>query len=389
MGNASVAGVGMTEFGVHEERLEELFSEAAIKAIDDAGVDFDEIDSFYLGNAVGGMIENDTHLAPKLASHLGIAGIPCQRFEDACATSSNALKHAVRAVESGVHDVVLVGGAERCTQGTGKSTAEMTRIFSSASDKRFEQPAGLTFPGVFAILTKRYMHEYGTSREDLAAIAVKNHHHGTMNERAQFGEEKTVAEVLESPPIADPFTLYDCSPFSDGAAAVVVTSADRAESFDGDPVTVAGIGHRTDVVPLADKNSLTATQSARDARKDAYSEAGIEPTDVDFAEVHDCFTGAEILAIEALGLYETGAGGQAAVQEETYIGGEMPINPSGGLKAKGHPIGATGAAQIVELTEQLRGDAGERQVADASIAVAHNLGGDAATTVVSVLEAGA
>jgi acetyl-CoA acetyltransferase len=336
---------------------------------------------------MGGMVENETHLAPKLASQLGLAGIPTQRFEDACATSSNAFKHAVRAVEAGQQDVVLVGGVERCSQQTGKGTAEMTRIFASAGDRRFEQPTGITFPGVFALLTKRHMHEYGTTREDLAEIAVKNHSHGSKNERAHFGEEKTVEDILESPTIADPFTLYDCSPFSDGAAAVIVTSADRAESFDGKPVDVTGVGHRTDVVPLADKHSLTATQAARDARAEAYAEADITADDVDFAEVHDCFTGAEVMAIEALGLIETGEAGRAAADGVTYIRGEIPINPSGGLKAKGHPIGATGAAQIVELTDQLRGDAGDRQVEGATTGVAHNLGGDAATTVVSVLEA--
>jgi acetyl-CoA C-acetyltransferase len=387
MSDASIAGVGMTTFGVHEQPLDELFAEAALRAIDDAGAAFDEIDSFYLGNAMGGMIENETHLAPKFASQLGLAGIPAQRFEDACATSSNAFKHAVRAVESGEYDVVLVGGAERCSQQTGKGTGEMTRIFASAGDRRFEQPTGITFPGVFALLTKRYMHDHGATREDLAEIAVKNHHHGTMNERAHFGEEKTVEDILESPTIADPFTLYDCSPFSDGAAAVIVTSTDHAESFDGVPVDVAGVDHRTGTVPLADKHSLTATQAARDARKAAYAEAGITADDVDFAEVHDCFTGAEIMAIEALGLIETGEAGRAAADGLTYVGGEIPVNPSGGLKAKGHPIGATGAAQLVELTDQLRGEAGDRQVREATTGVAHNLGGDAATTVVSVLEA--
>ncbi len=376
----------MTDFGPHDQPIEELFGDAAFLAIDDAGVSLDEIDAFYFGNALGGQAEDDTHLAPKLATHIGIHGIPCQRFEDACATSSNAFKHAVQAVESGIHDVALVGGAERCTPETGLGTGEMTKIFASAAHRQYEQPAGLTFPGVFALLTKRHMHEYGTTEAQLAEVAVKNHHHGQFNPHAHFGRDTNVEAVLDSPIVADPFHLMDCCPFSDGASAVIVVSDDLAENFSGDAVSVTGVGHRTDAIPLADKASLSATQSARDAAREAYNQAGITASDVDFAEVHDCFTGAEILAIEALGLFEDGTGAQAAVEGKTYTDGEIPVNPSGGLKAKGHPIGATGTAQIVELTEQLRGTAGRRLVEGATTGIAHNLGGDAGTTVVTVME---
>ncbi|WP_458188438.1 thiolase domain-containing protein [Haladaptatus sp. NG-WS-4] len=386
MTRASVVGAGMTTFGPHDTPLDELFADAAFPAIDDAGVGIDEVDAFYLGNALGGQAETDTHLAPKLATHLGLQGIPCQRFEDACATSSNAFKHAVQAVEAGVHDVALVGGVERCTSETGLGTGEMTRIFASAAHRQYEQPTGLTFPGVFALLTKRHMHEYGTTADQLAEVAVKNHHHGQFNPNAHFGRDTTVEAVLESPIVADPFHLMDCCPFSDGASAVVVVGDDLAESVAGDPVDVTGIGHRTDAVPLADKGSLSATRAARDAASEAYAQADVTADDVDFAEVHDCFTGAEILAIEALGLFDDGEGGRAAADGHTYVDGDVPVNPSGGLKAKGHPIGATGTAQIVELTEQLRGDADRRQVEDATTGVAHNLGGDAATTVVTVME---
>jgi acetyl-CoA C-acetyltransferase/acetyl-CoA acyltransferase len=377
----------MTEFGQHDRSLEELFADAALPAIDDAGVGVSEIDAFYFGNAMGGMTENETHLAPALATHLGMQGIPCQRFEDACATSSNAFKHAVEAVEAGHHDIVLVGGVERCTPETGLDTGVMTRVFASASHGQYEQPTGLTFPGVFALLTKRHMHEYGTTESQLAEVAVKNHSHGQYNPHAHFGRDAAVEDVLESPIVADPFHLMDCCPFSDGASAVVVAAPDRAESFSSTPVDVTGIGHRTDAVPLADKADLTETRAARQAGTRAYKQAGITADAVDFAEVHDCFTGAEVLATEALGLVEDGEGGPAAAAGRTHIDGEIPVNPSGGLKAKGHPIGATGTAQIVELTTQLRGDAGKRQIDDASTAVAHNLGGDAATTVVTVMEA--
>jgi len=387
MARATVVGAGMTTFAVHDTTLQELFAEAAFGAMDDAGVDNGEIDALYLGNTLGGMTEHDVHLGPTMAAHLGMSGILCQRFEDACATSSNAFKHAVQAVESGRHDVVLAGGVERCSQSTGIETPGMTRIFDAVVHKQTEQPAGMTAPGFFALLTKRHMHEHGTTQEQLAEIAVKNHYHGSLNPRAQFGDEITVEDVLESPVVADPFHLYDCCPFSDGASAVVVTSQDAAESFAGEPVDVAGIGHATDTVPIADNPSPHTTGAAREAAEEAYDQAGIGPGDVDFAEVHDCFTGEEVMAVEALGLYEDGAGGPAAEAGEFYVDGATPINPSGGLKAKGHPLGATGTAQLVELTDQLREDAGERQVEGATTGVAHNLGGDASTTVVSVLEA--
>jgi acetyl-CoA C-acetyltransferase/acetyl-CoA acyltransferase len=384
MTRASVVGAGMTEFGVHEEPLAELFGEAAFGALDDAGVEPGDIDALYFGNAMGGQTENDTHLAPKVASHVGMAGIPAQRYEDACATSANAFKNAVEAVESGRHDVVLAGGVERCTPETGLDTPEMTRIFGSASHRQYEQPTGITFPGVFALFTKRHMHEYGTTEEHLAHVAVKNHANGTRNSKAHFGKEVTVEEAMEGPVVADPFRLMDCCPFSDGASAVVLVSDDSADSFDG-PVDVTGVGHATDVVPIGDKETPHVTQAARDAASEAYGQAGVSAAEVDFAEVHDCFTGAEVLASEALGLVPDGEGGFAAAEGRTARDGEIPINASGGLKAKGHPIGATGTGQIVELTEQLRGDAGAHQLRGAETGVAHNLGGDAATTVVTVM----
>ncbi|WP_079890738.1 thiolase domain-containing protein [Halococcus agarilyticus] len=386
MARASIVGAGMTKFGVHERPLPDLFADAAFDAFDDAGVESPEIEALYFGNAMGGMTENDTHLAPTLASHIGCTGVPAQRFEDACATSATAFKHAVEAVESGRHDVVLAGGVERCTPETGLGTGAMTKVFVSAAHRQYEQPAGLTFPGVFALLTKRHMHEYGTTEEHLAEVAVKNHYNGTLNPRAHFGRETSVEKVLDSPIVADPFHLMDCCPFSDGASAVVVASEEAAESFEN-PVDVAGVGHATDVVPLADKVDLPATQAARDAASQAYDQAGTTADAIDFAEIHDCFTGAEVMATEALGLFEDGGGGPAAAAGRTALDGDVPVNPSGGLKAKGHPLGATGTAQLVELTEQLRGEAGERQLDDPERAVAHNLGGDAATTVVTVMEA--
>jgi acetyl-CoA C-acetyltransferase/acetyl-CoA acyltransferase len=386
MSKASVVGVGMTKFGPLETTLAELFADAALPALHDSGVDREAVDAFYLGNTLGGMTENETHMAPRLASHIGLRGVPCQRFEDACATSSNAFKHAVQAVETGIHDVVLVGGVERCTTRTGLDTDAMTKVFVSAADRQYEQPTGISFPGMFALLTNRHMHIHGTTEAQLAEIAVKNHSNGRLNPRAHFGKETSVAEVLDSPLVADPFRLMDCCPFSDGAAAVVVANQALAPSFDA-PVAVTGLGHGTDIVPLADKERPTATRAARIAAREAYTEAEIGPDDVDFAEVHDCFTGAELLATEALGFFADGEGGPAAATGRTARNGALPVNPSGGLKAKGHPIGATGAAQIVELVEQLRGDAGDHQIPGADVGLAHNLGGDTATTCVTIMEA--
>jgi len=383
----SIVGADMTRFGSHPSgTLAELFAQAALPAMDDAGVTQSEINALYIGNTSATVSENDSHLGPKLAAEVGLTGTPTQRFEDACATSAMATKHAARAVEAGYHDVVLVGGVERCTTASGLSTTEMTEVFSSAASRQYEQPIGLTFPGVFALLTKRHMHEYGTTREQLAEVAVKNHYHGSLNPRAQFGQEIERHEVFDGPRIADPFHLYDCCPFSDGASAIVVVNREVADSFE-DPVDISGVGHASGMVPLAEQSDLTATTAAREAASEAYEAAGVTPGDVDFCEVHDCFTGAEVLATEALGLFEDGEGGPAVEAGRTRLGGEVPTNPSGGLKAKGHPIGATGTAQLVELTDQLRGDAGDRQVEAPDVGVAHNLGGEAATTVVTVAEA--
>lgn len=388
MARASIIGAGMTKFGTHADvTLAELFAEAALPALDDAQVAPNEVDALYFGNTSAAISENDTHLGPKAASQIGLAGVPTQRFEDACATSATATKHAVAAIESGLHDVVLVGGAERCTPASGLDTDEMTRVFASAASRHYEQPVGLTFPGVFALLTKRHMHEYGTTRDQLAEVAVKNHHHGSLNPRAQHGQAISREDVHDGPLIADPFHLHDCCPFSDGASAILIVSQDAAESYNGEAIDITGIGHASGEVPLAEQSAFTATQTARDAAAAAYDQSGRAAGDVDLCEVHDCFTGAEILATEALDLIEDGQGGPAAVAGRTALGGEIPVNPSGGLKAKGHPIGATGTAQLVELTEQLRGEAGDRQVEDPSVGLAHNLGGEAATTVVTVVEA--
>ncbi|MFQ5795113.1 MAG: thiolase domain-containing protein [Candidatus Bipolaricaulia bacterium] len=380
-----VIGVGITQFGVLEEPGPELLAEATLEAVTDAGVSMQEIEAIYLGNALGGFSEHQTHMGPLCASTLGLDEVPTTRFEDACATSSNALKHAYMGIVGGFYDLVLVAGVEKTTEATGLDSRGMTQVFATSAHAHYEQPVGLTFPGVFALMACRHMYQYGTTEEQMAAVAVKSHHHGVLNPKAHFRKEITVEQVLASPIIASPFKLFDCCPFSDGAAAVLLASAKVARAVHRDRVKILGIGHASGTVPLHDKADLARTSAAERAAQQAYDQAGLGPQDVDVVELHDCFTSAEIIATEALGLFDIGTGGPAAEEGRTALGGEIPVNPSGGLKAKGHPIGATGAAQIVELTDQLLGRCGERQVDRAEIGLAHNLGGDAATTVVTIL----
>ena len=273
-----------------------------------------------------------------------------------------------------------MGGAERVLT---MPTERSTEVFAYASDAVFEQPAGLTFPGVFALIARAHMAKHGTTEEQMAHVAVKNHRHGTLNPKAQFQKEITLEQVLRSAKVADPLKLYDCCPFSDGAAAVVLASEEVARTT-RKPVWVLGSAQAGDSMCLHDKRDLARAVATERAALAAYRQAGLGPRDVDVVELHDCFTIAEIVATEGLGLCEPGAGGIAAEKGETSLGGRIPVNVSGGLKAKGHPIGATGAAQVAEIATQLRGEAGRRQVEGAAVGLAHTLGGNTATVLVSV-----
>jgi acetyl-CoA acetyltransferase len=283
-------------------------------------------------------------------------------------------------VASGVSDVVLVGGAERVLN---VPTADSTEYFAYASDARWEQTVGLTFPGVFALIARAHMTKYGTTEEQMAHVAVKNHRHGVLNPKAQFQKEITLEQVLTSAYVADPLKLYDCCPFTDGGAAVVLASEEVARRS-ARPIWVLGSAAASDFMLMQDKRDLSRVPATERAAAAAYRQAGLGPQDVDVVELHDCFTIAEIVATEGLGLFEPGSGGGAAEKGRTSLGGEIPVNPSGGLKAKGHPIGATGAAQIVEIVTQLRGAAGRRQVEGAKVGLTHTLGGNAATVLVSL-----
>ncbi len=380
MRRVAVIGVGVTKFGLHDRTSAELFAEAAQDALTDAAIPATAIQALYYGNVVGGETEHQLHTGPQAASVLGIPSVPTTRFETACASSHAAFRHAVMEIAAGVSDVVLVGGAERVLN---VSTAESTEYFAYASDAVWEQPLGLTFPGVFALIARAHMEKYGTTEAQMAAVAVKNHRHGALNPKAQFQKQITIDQVLRSAYVADPLKLFDCCPFSDGGAALVLASEEVARRH-RKPVWVLGSAAASDWMLLGDKRDLSRVPATERAAAAAYRQAGLGPRDVDVVELHDCFTIAEIVATEGLGLFEPGAGGRAAEAGRTSLGGEIPVNPSGGLKAKGHPIGATGAAQIAEIVTQIRGEAGPRQVDGAKTGLTHTLGGNTATVLVSL-----
>ena len=380
MRRVAVIGVGTTRFGKHERTSAELFASAAVDALADAGLSPGAVQALYYGNVVGSETEKQLHTGPQAASILGIPTVPTTRFETACASSHAAFRHAVMEIGAGISDVVLVGGAERVLN---VPTEDSTAYFAYASDATWEQSLGLTFPGVFALVARAHMQKYGTTEEQMAAVAVKNHRHGALNPKAQFQKEITLETVMRSPRIADPLKLYDCCPFTDGGAAIVLASEEIARKSKRS-IWVLGSAAASDHMLLHDKRDLSRVLATERAAAAAYGQAGIGPADIDVVELHDCFTIAEIVATEGLGLFEPGTGGIAAEKGWTSLGGKIPVNPSGGLKAKGHPIGATGAAQIAEVVTQLRGEAGPRQVEGATKGLTHTLGGNTATVLVSV-----
>jgi acetyl-CoA C-acetyltransferase len=378
MGTVFVAGIGKTAFGAFSDRgLGDLAVEAIDAALRDAGLEKAAVEAFYLGNFDGPRFTGQNHLAPYVARAAGLPGeIPATRFEAACASGGSAFFHAAQAVASGLYDTVLVCGVEKMTS---QPTARVAEILAGAGDAALESAVGATFPAIFAMVARRHMHEHGTTREQLAAVAVKNHANAALNPQAHLKKVITIEQALAGKPVAEPLTIYDCSLVSDGAAAVVLTSKPAA-------VRVAGLAQASGPVALSDRESITSFAATRRAAAKAYAMAQFGPREIDVAEVHDCFTIAELIAMEDLGFVEAGRSGPWVAAGATKIGGEIPVNTSGGLKAKGHPVGATGVAQICDLVLQMRGDAGERQVAKAARALAQNLGGSGATSVVTILE---
>ena len=395
MTGVRVAGVGLTHFGSHPERTgRDLFAEAVQSARQDAGVPRADVDELNYGNFMGSLAEGQGHQAPLMAEAAGLS-CPATRYEEACASAGVAVRQAVRNIRAGEADVVLAGGMERMTN---LSTAEVTRSLAIAADELFEVRAGVTFPGAYALMARTYYEAFGGSgeggddvedfRTDLAHVAKKNHANAVENEFAQYQREITVEQALDAPPVAEPLHLFDCCPITDGASAVVLVSDEYAEANDlAADVGVVGTGQGTDKMALQDREHLARTPAATQAAEMAYAEADIDAGDVDVAEVHDCFTIAEVLAVESLGLFEHGEGIGAARRGETTADGDVPVNLSGGLKAKGHPVGATGGSQLVEMTRLLRGDhPNSDAVSDARYGLTHNAGGTVGSAVVHVLE---
>ncbi len=383
MRDVAAIGVGMTKWGeLWDKSLRTIFVEAALLAIDDAGVD--RIDSMVVGCMSSGLFVGQEHLGSMLADYLGKIPIPAARVESACSSGGLALRQGFIEVASGISDIVLVGGVEKMTDVTG---CEATFALGTAADQEYEGFHGLTFPGLYAMMAVAHMHRYGTTREQLALVAVKNHDNGSKNPLSQFPFKVTVDTVLNSVLVADPLRILDCSPITDGAAAVVLCPADMARQMKKPAVRITGTGQATDTIALSSRKDITWLESTQLAAQKALAMAGRKVEDFQLFEVHDCFTIAEIMVTEALGLVGRGRGGKAVEEGLTSLKGKFPVNPSGGLKAKGHPVGATGVAQAVEVIKQLRGEAGERQVKGAKRGLTQNMGGTGGSSVVHVFEA--
>jgi len=380
MREVAIVGAGMTRFGeLWSSSLRDMFVEAATGALQEAGID--AVDSIYVGNMSGGQFVGQEHLGPLMADHLGMSGVAAARVESACASGGIALRQAFIEVACGMSDLVLAVGIEKMTDG-----ADVTDVLASASDQELEVYYGVTFPGLYAMIATAHMERYGTTLEDLAWVSVKSHGHGALNDKAQFPREFTIEDVMNSAMVSEPLRLLHCSPVSDGAAAVLVCPLDLARTITDSPVKIVSSGLATDTMALADRADPASLDSVQRAAQRAYDMAGLHPADIDVAEVHDCFSIAEICCIEALGFVEKGMGGSAAREGVTALGGRIPVNTSGGLKAKGHPVGATGVAQAIEIYRQLRGECGKRQVKDARIGLTQNMGGSGASSVVHIFE---
>jgi acetyl-CoA C-acetyltransferase len=379
----AVAGIGKTRFGAFPDRdLRSLAVEAGEKCLQNGHVSPSQVEAFFLGNFAGPSFVGQNHLAPYISNALGIHEVPSTRIEAACASSGSAFFHAVSAVAAGLYDVVMVAGVEKMTS---QPTPRVTEILASAGDCSGEIRAGSTFPSLFAMIARRHMHDFGTRREHLAAVAVKNHANGVLNPDAHLRKAITIEQALAGKPVADPLNLYDCSLISDGAAAVIVAPADRARDFCDKPVRVLGVAQASDYMALDEKPDITTFPAVKAAAAKAYRMAGVEPADIQFGELHDCFTIAEIIALEDLGFVPRGQGGFCSAAGYTARDGAKPMNASGGLKSKGHPVGATGVGQICDVVQQIRGEAGERQLSRHSLGLSENLGGSGASCVVTIL----
>ncbi|MBI4393455.1 MAG: thiolase domain-containing protein [Euryarchaeota archaeon] len=388
MRDVAVIGVAQTRFGeLWEKSFRQLVTEAGLKAAQDAKIAGDDIEAVYVGSMSAGRLIGQEHVGPLVVDEAGLSrnNIPATRIEAADASGGAALRCGYLAIASGAHDVVVVGGVEKMTD---VIDAQATDTMATAADQEWEAFFGATFTSLYAMMAKAHMHEYGTTREQLAAVAVKNHQHGALNPNAAYPFEITKEAVMKSTMIADPLRLLDCSANGDGAAAVILATKEKAAQYGAKPVFIRASSQASDFLALHDRRSLSELAATKVAGARAFKQAGLRPEDIDVAEVHDSYTIGEVMAIEDLGFFKKGEGGMAAEKGLTHIKGQLPVNPGGGLKARGHPVGATGVAQAVELVQQLRGTADKRQVKDAKVGLAHNVGGSGGTAVVHILERG-
>jgi len=379
----TIISAGLSKFGKHKDLYaREIFAYAAKEAFErcpklDPKKD---IKAMFIGH-MGESYEHQGHTGAAVADWAGLLNISTTRTEAACASSGVALRSGIFAVLSGLTDIVMVGGVEKMTH---RSTNEVTEYLAMASDYPFEQWHGITFPGLYALMARAHMHKYGTTETQMAQVAVKNHFNGNLNPKAHMQKEITIEKVLSSALIASPLKLYDCSLISDGASCIILAKSEIAAKFTDNPVHIIGSGQASDTIGLYERKSLRSLLSAKLASKTAYEMAGIGPKNIDLAEVHDCFTFAELMAYEDLDFCNVGEGGKMVENELTKIGGRLPVNTSGGLKSKGHPAGATGTAQAYEIYLQLTGQAEKRQVKNAKIGLTHNVGGSGSTATVHV-----
>ena len=383
----SIVSAGMSKFGKHDGLLaREIFSQAVSEAYSRCPKlePKSDIKAMFIGH-MGEAYEHQGHTGSAVADWAGLVGIPATRTEAACGSSGVALRSGIYAVLSGLADVVIVGGVEKMTH---RTTAEVTEYLAMASDYPFEQWHGITFPGLFALMATAHMHAYGTTQEQMAQVAVKNHYHGSLNPKAHMQKEITLETVMTSRCVAWPLKLYDCSLITDGASCIVLAKPELAAKYTDQPVQVVGSGQASDTIGLYERKSLTSLSATILAAKTAYEMADVRPEQISLAEVHDCFTFAELMAYEDLGFCKPGEGGKLVESGQTRLGGLIPINTSGGLKAKGHPVGATGTAQAYEVYLQLTNQAGKRQVKDAKIGLTHNVGGSGATAAVHIYRSG-
>lgn len=381
MRRVALVGAGMTPFAEHFALgIKDLVPMAVSEAVAsvDKGFDRADIDAVWFGE----LTTTDGFPSGVLADSCGLLDVPVTHIENACATGQDAIRNAIMGVASGYVDVALVVGADKVRETSARTT--FWEWMGMTRDMAWDFPLGLVAPANFALHVKRYLYESPATREHLAMIAVKNHRHALANPKAQLRQEITVEQVLNAPMVVEPFGLYDCTPQSDGAAAVLVVGEEVVDRYTDRPVWVRGFGLGLDRVMHQHKLDMTTFPPTRKAAKAAFAMAGLTPADIDVAEVHDCFTGVELISYEDLGFAERFEGYKLVEAHDTTVGGRIPVNPSGGLKAKGHPPGATGVAQCVELFEQLRGTAAT-QVDGARIALAHNIGGPTAISGITIL----